>query len=149
MGKAFVLVCTFAILLGCASAPRGPDASGYTLPSDAIVLRIEVLDVQFTNMYPDPGCAETEMCVPFSFWWKYRARIKEVVSGAWSQPVVEFTHIQHGQYISMVTRDCFVILRPAEEEIRTKLGVPFVADRLLSRFFDGDRSAIKALRNGA
>ena len=76
-------------------------------------------------------------------------RVKEVVSGTWTQPEVTFTNLQHAEYIDRVTKDCYVVLVPAGDEIRSKVGVPLVADRLLSRFFVGDRALIKALRDGA
>ena len=60
-----------------------------------------------------------------------------------------FTNLQHAEYIDRVTKDCYVVLVPAGDEIRSKVGVPLVADRLLSRFFVGDRALIKALRDGA
>jgi hypothetical protein len=147
MRKILTLICLFSLMLGCASARRSLEVDNYNLPPGSIVLRVEVIDVQFTDLYPN--CDEGENCMPFYFWWKYRARIKEVISGTWSQPMVEFTHLQHAEYIRKVTKDCYVVLRPAGEELRSKVGVPFVADRLLSRFFNGHRSAIKALRNGA
>jgi hypothetical protein len=141
----FIFVATF---LGCASpGVEGPsDADRYSLPGGSIVLRVEVIDVEFTDFYP--GCGDVQDCVPFDFWHKYRARVKSVISGDWPHPEVEFTYLQHAKYINKVTRDCYVVLEPAPDELRSKLKVPFVADKLLSRFFERDRAAIKALRDG-
>lgn len=102
--------------------------------------------VEFTEFYPD--CGQVDDCVPFHFWWRYRGRVKEVVSGSWEQSEIEFAHLQHAQYINKVTKDCYVVLVPAGDEIRSKVGVPFVADRILSRFFEHDRATIQALRDG-
>jgi len=147
MVRFLALLSLLFLLVGCASTPSSSSATTYAPPPGSIVLRVEVLDVQFTDLYP--GCGEVQDCVPFHFWWRYRARVKEVISGAWTQPEVTFTNLQHAGYIDRVTKDCYVVLVPAGDEIRSKVGVPLVADRLLSRFFVGDRALIKALRDGA
>ena len=147
--KRFLALFTFlAALLGCAS-PAVEESSyvdRYSPPSGSIVLRIEVIDVEFTDFYP--GCGDVKNCVPFDFWHKYRARVRSVISGDWPHPEIEFTYLQHAKYINKVTRDCYVVLEPAPDELRSKLKVPFVADRLLSRSFEKDRAVIKALRDG-
>lgn len=87
--------------------------------------------------------------MPISFWHRYRAQVRSVVSGSWSDSEVEFVHLQHAQYIQRVTRDCYVVLRPAGRGLKSQLEVEFVADRILSRFFEDHRPAIKALSDGA
>jgi hypothetical protein len=114
--------------------------------SRAIALRVEVLEVEFTDL--SPGCGSDE-CIPFDFWYKYRAKVKEVISGDWNQPEVAFTNLQHAEFIDKVTRDCYVVLRPAGKELQFKIGVPFAAERLLSLLWKPDRAVIKALRDGA
>ena len=147
MTRLLALLCMFSIVLGCASAPADSERERYAVPADAIVLRIEVVAVQFTDLHP--GCGEVENCIPLYFWWTYRAQVKEVVSGVWAEPEVEFMRLQHGEYIPAVTKDCYVVLRPAGEELQEAVGVALVADRLFSRFFKADRPLIKALRAGA
>jgi hypothetical protein len=56
--------------------------------------------------------------------------------------------LQHAQFINRVTKDCYIVLVPAGEDIRSNVGVALVADKLLSRFFKSDRAVIRALRNG-
>src|SRR5262245_53400484 len=145
MKRVLFLICLFTLLLGCTSSPTAVDGTHYVPSPGAIVLRVKVVDVQFTDLFP--GCDDNEDCIPMSFWYKYRASVKQVISGAWSQPSVEFTHLQHALYINDVTKDCYVVLVPAGEEIRSRVGVPFIAETLLSRFFSDDRSSIKALRH--
>lgn len=137
-------LCVFLALAGCAQsrALQQGVASGYQIPADAIVLRVKVLEVEYTDFYPDCG----PDCVPFSFWYKYRASVSKVISGDWTQPEVEFTYLQHAEFIDEVTDDCYVVLRPAGRNLQSKIGVPFVADKLLSRFFKSDRTMIKALQ---
>ena len=146
MIRMLLLAGILAFLPGCASGPTELVRKNYIVPPGSTVLRIEVLDVQFTDFYP--GCGESESCLPFYFWWKYRARVKEVLAGTWSQANVEFAHLQHAQYISKVTKDCYVVMQPAAEDIERKVGVPFVAIRLLSRSFSGDKSIIDSFHNG-
>lgn len=106
-------------------------------------MRVEVVEVEFTDLYL--GCGDEKDCIPFDFWYKYRARVKEVLSGDWQQSEVKFTHLQHAEYIDKVTRDLYIVLEPASEEMQAKIGVPFVADRLLSPYFQGDTAIIKTL----
>lgn len=116
------------------------------LPAGAIVLRVEVVAVELTNWVPAASCPEGKQCIEFFSWFKYRARVKEVVSGEWTQAELEFANIQHGQMREDATRDCYVVLRPASPAIRSKIGVPFVADELLSVKFR--KAEIAALLNG-
>lgn len=147
MPKFVMASCALLLLMGCAqpnALRQEVPADAYRIPADAIVLRVKVLDVEYTDFYPDCG----PDCVPFSFFYKYRASVKKVVSGNWSQPEVGFTYLQHAEFIGEVTDDCYVVLRPAGQNLRSKIGVPFVADKLLSRFFKPDRPIIKSLRRG-
>jgi len=119
------------------------------MPSDgSIVLRVQVISVEFTDWSPNCTQNDNEKCIPHSYWHKYRARVKEVVSGSWAGSEVEFTYLQHAKYIPEVTNDCYVVLYPASQDISSKIGVPFVADNILSRFFKAQRAPIKALRSG-
>jgi hypothetical protein len=137
------------LLANCASSATvegGLTAEAYSPPQGSVVLRVEVRGVEFTDLYP--GCGDEKDCIPFVFWHKYRARLKEVLSGDWQQTEVEFTHLQHAAYIDKVTQDLYVVLEPASEEMRSKIGVPFVADRLLSSYSQKDRAIIKTLNKG-
>ena len=140
-------------LLGCAAvSPSSQVTHGVTfeLPEGAIVLRVQVVSVEYTDLFP--GCGETPVgsdCIPFYVWYRYKARVKQAVIGEWSQPTVEFTHLQHALFIDEVTRDCYVVLRPAQGDVLTKVGVPFVADKLLSRFYESHRPIIRNLHHGA
>jgi hypothetical protein len=149
MQKRLALLFFGLLLIGCASPPTTKHVSPmseYELPVGAIVLRVEVLDVEFTDLFP--GCGTVPDCMPFHFWFRYRARVKEVVVGEWASPEVKFTYLQHAEYIRSVTKDCYVVLYPASPEIRSEVGVGLVADRLLSRFFEGDRVLIDELQEG-
>jgi hypothetical protein len=149
MRNILALLLQFSMQLGCVSStPMKNISEGeiYNPPQGAVVLRVQVLEVEFTDL--NPGCGDENDCIPFYFWHKYRARVTEVFSGDWKQPEVKFNHLQHAQYIDKVTRDCYVVLRPAGGDLLSKSGVPFVAVKLLSRFWEHDRILIKALRDG-
>ena len=140
IGSAFLL----ALMSGCVSYSLGQTAqSTYSVPAGAIVLRVSVQSAEFTNVYPECGAD----CIPFYYWYKYNAHIKSVVSGGWDKSDVQFTHLQHGQYISSVTNDCYVVLVPAASELQDAVGVNYVADRILSRRFKQDRPIIRRLAN--
>lgn len=138
-----------AAVVGCAdpSAVRSAsDVYFYAPPAGAIVLRIEVSKVEFTDLHP--GCADPDECIPVSFWFKYHARVREVILGKWERQDVEFANLQHAFYVDKVTRDCYVVLQPAGDELQSKVGVQFVADKLLFPSSKQDRPSIKAMREG-
>jgi hypothetical protein len=147
MRKMVVLLSLF-IAAGCSSPATVRDTAAYSPPTGSIVLRVEVTSVEFTDW--SPNCfGKSANCVPVHFWYKYRARVKRVVLGSWTESQVAFTHLQHAEYIPEVTRDCYIVLTPSSPDISSKIGVSFVADRILSRFWKEDRAAIEALRDGA
>ncbi|KQZ34147.1 hypothetical protein ASD58_29105 [Duganella sp. Root1480D1] len=136
-------------MLGCGGVSvRSLSAAPNNLPTDAVVLRVEVLENVFTDFRPKPDCPEGQQCIEFYGWAKYRARVREVISGDWDPVEVTFARLEHGSYVDKVTRDCYVILHPASPDFQSKLGVPFIAEKLLSNFFESDRAAIKDLLKG-
>lgn len=135
------------LLAACAgtSAPRVSDVEPqYVPPPEAIVLRVRVREVEPTGHFPG-NCRLGVDCIPFYFWHRYRAEVKAVVQGSWTGREVRFVHLQHAEYVDRVTRDCYVVLLPADTELKETLDVPFVADRLFSRVFEHDREAIRGL----
>ena len=148
MNRFMPLVAIFLGLAACTpTSPRQvtPQSAAGGVRERPVILRVEVLGVKGTDWYPE---CEEEDCIPFQFWFKYRARVKEVIDGAWSGSEVEFTHLQHGEYVRDVTKDCYVVLRPAGTDLREKIRVPYIADRILSRFWESDRAEIAAFSDG-
>ena len=136
------------LMTACSSTGPVPDVPVYSPPAGATILRVEVVSVEFTDW--SPGCdVNDDRCVPVHFWYRYRARVKDVISGSWSSPDVQFAHLQHAEYIPAVTKDCYVVLVPAGTDFSSKIGVSLIADKILSRFWKQHRAAIKALRDGA
>lgn len=141
----FILIVTVALgLAACVSTPArdaSPESGAETAPEWPVILRVKVREVEATDWHP--VCAE-EDCIPARYWFKYRARVKDVVEGSWGEKEVEFTHLQHALYVSEVTRDCYVVLRPAGKDLSEKLGVLYSADRILSRYWESNRAEIDA-----
>jgi len=134
---------------GCGDLPvQPPSTAGSNLAADAVVLRIEVLENVFTDFRPASDCPEGQQCIEFYGWARYRARVREVISGDWVPAEVTFARLEHASYIDKATRDCYVILRPASPDIRSKLGVPFIAKGLLFNSNESHRLAIMNLRKG-
>lgn len=105
-------------------------------------------ETRFTDTYPDTDCPADMQCIQIRGWVKYRARVREVISGQWSQSEVTFALLQHASYVADVIRDCYVILLPASPEVTDKLGVPLVATKLLSNSIKSHQAEINALREG-
>ncbi len=133
-------------MFGCGGAPVQSEApvSG-NVPAGAIVLRIEVIERSYTGLSPADDCPKEEPCIQFQGWSKYRARVREVISGNWNKKDVTFARLEHGAYMDKVTRDCYVILDPANADIRSKIGVQFVSRKLLSNIIESHRAEIEAL----
>jgi hypothetical protein len=147
MMRFFASITLCLILLGCGDVPvRSPSAVPSNWPAGAVVLRVEVVENIFTGFSPAIDCPEGMRCLQFYGWAKYRARVKEVVFGDWNQSEVTFARLEHGSYVDEVTRDCYVILHSASADIQSKIGVPFVAEKLLSNVFKFHRAEIKELR---
>ncbi len=143
----FATLALISILLVCSGPPaRATSAEPESLPPGAVVLRVEVLDNVATGLVPAHACPEGMQCIQMNPWAKYRARVKEVISGDWHEAEVTFARLEHAPFIPEATRDCYVILRPASPQIHSRIGVPFVAQKLLTSFGASDRAAIKALR---
>ncbi len=146
MRIAIAIGAALLITLSSSCASYGTDApaqAAYAVPSGAIVLQVAVQSVEFTDLHPECGAD----CIPFYYWYKYNAQVKRVVSGEWDAENVQFTHLQHGQYVSMVTDDCYVVLVPAASELQDAVGVKYVADRILSRKFKQDLPVIRQIAN--
>ncbi len=72
----------------------------------------------------------------------------EVLRGEWGEAAVLFGNVQHAHFSDAVVRDFYVVLLPASDDVRDKVGVPFVVDRLFSHRFDRDAPIIRAIRAG-
>lgn len=141
-------LATVLLLAGCAGsgAIRSGDVSSIdTPPAGAVVLRVRVTDVEYTDWYP--ACEEDELCVPVIFWYRYSGNVREVVRGEYADSTVRFARLQHAEFADRVTRDCHVVLEPASEDLRAKVGVEWTASKLLSPVL-GQDDEIRALRQG-
>lgn len=144
-----VRILIVLIVSACASTANRsvPSSETYLAPSGAIVLRVRATKVEATDYFPGV-CAPDELCVPQRFWYRYLADVTEVLRGTWDEEDVQFASVQHAYFVDAVARDCYVVLVPAPDDVRDKVGVAFVVDRLLSRQFEGDKRIISALRAG-
>lgn len=136
-------------MFGCADVHAQSAAiAPVTMTEHRLVLRVQVLDTKSTGYEPDTPCPEGLLCIQMYGWIKYRARVIEVVSGQWSETEVTFLKLQHATYVDEFTRDCYVLLDDANNDLRTKTGVTLVASEILSNFNKSHRPRIKALREG-
>lgn len=147
--KVLVRILMVLLVSACASSASRSTASTetYAAPSGSIVLRVRTTKVEATDYFPDV-CEPDEPCVPQRFWYRYRAEVVEVLRGTWGEDKVQFANLQHGYFVDAVVRDCYVVLLPASDDVRDKVGVAFVVDRLFSRRLEGDKRIISALRAG-
>jgi hypothetical protein len=147
--KRFLFVAATSIALSVRAMALDIPASeiaNATESTPRIVLRVKVLHVEMTPYYPSSQCSDGEMCLPFGFWSQYKAKVREVVSGHWSNKEVTFLNLQHATFIKKLTDDCYVVLAPASGNLRKKTAVPLVAEQLLFPGNSADAAKIEALR---
>ena len=116
------------------------------IPPGAIVLRVKVEAVEFTDV--ESCCGRRLFGTAFDFWYRYRAAVISVVEGPYAGSRVSFGHVQHAEYTSEVTDDCFVVLVPADVETHKLIGVELVAVKLYSSQISAHRDAIRQLGDG-
>ena len=107
------------------------------------MLRVEVLEISYPDWPAKAPCREGMQCIELTSLFKYRARVREVIVGEWTQSNVQFARMQHTSFIKDATDDCYIVLAPASKEIESNLGIPFILKDLLSVKFD--KAKIKAL----
>lgn len=131
-----VRVVLLAFLLLLATNARAADT----------LLRIEILHVESTGYTMDcqePGDDESG-CIIWNQWNVYKARVKQVVSGAYGERDVAFAMYQHSQYSPGAFKDAYVFIESLKNlDTARKLGTPHVAyDLVLPRSYvcmDKDR----------
>jgi hypothetical protein len=119
-----------ALLLICLSV-----RSAHGADERSILLRVRVTDVAFTDYYPDDDCFSRNECIPFNFWFRYSAHVREVVRGNFSQPSVKFANLQH-VYFRRKPSDWFVLLVPCGPSVRDAVNVEYC---VRDQAFAGDR----------
>lgn len=110
------------------------------------LLRIEILHVESTDYTMDcrePGDDEAG-CIIWNQWNVYKARVKQVVSGAYGARDVVFAMYQHSQYSPGAFKDAYVFIESFKNpDTARKLGTPYaVHDLVLPRSYvcmDKDR----------
>jgi len=149
MKRFLTTIALFLLVLVCGGVlAHAPSAVIGKLPVGAVVLRVEVLETTYTDLRPVSDCPEGKQCIEMSGWARYRARVKEVISGDFDKTEVVFGRIQHASFSDKVTRDCYVVLHAASPNIESKIGVPFVLTKLLSNVIELHRAQIvQLLRN--
>ena len=90
----------------------------------SILLRVRVTDVAYTDYFPEIDCPVGHECIPFFFWFRYHAKVREVVRGQWPRNSVKFANLQHARY-ARKPRDWYVLLIPCGESVRTAVGVEY------------------------
>jgi len=99
----------------------------------SLTLRVKVKNTEFTNVNQAGPSAEPSEFVPFHYWWRYEAKVREVIRGVYASRTIRFAHMQPGEYRSPLTRDWLVELGPCTAELRIALGVELcVSDHALA-----------------
>ena len=107
----------------------------------AVLLRVRVTDVTYTDYYPVEVCPSGMECIPFHFWFRYGAHVREVVRGSYSQPTVQFANLQHA-YFRRKPADWFVLLVPCGQAVRNAVSVEYCVQ---DQAFANDRAGRKRL----
>jgi hypothetical protein len=140
MGRSAAVVTLVLLLTGCVGVPelsQLPDSwnrTGHDIPSDATVLHVEVDRTEATTWSPSVPCSNPIDCISWDVWFRYEARVLGVVQGSWSgDPHARFAHLQHSDAGISGRRDVYVVLQPASEDFAGKVGVSYIAKKILLR----------------
>jgi hypothetical protein len=109
----------------------------------SVLLRVRVTDVTATDYYPHENCPSGMECIPFDFWFKYRADVREVIRGSYNQPGVQFAILQHAYFRRMPT-DWFVLVVPCGQGVRAAVNVYYC---VRDQAFASDRAGRQRLMN--
>ena len=100
-------------------------ASGAQAQTDGeVLLKVRVNEVAYTDYYPAYDCPAGSECIVFNTWFRYRARVLEVVRGDYSQRTVTFARLQHAHYTRR-PRNWYVLLVPCGQSVRDAVGVEY------------------------
>lgn len=133
------IITLFLLMSLCACVrwlymPSNKIVKGFDVPADQILLVVKVNHTEFTGYFPSNGCDSD--CVPFSFWYKYDAKVLSVVKGAYDADRVQFANIQHADFIDEVTREWYVQLKTIEgSDLSEKINVQYAVVKHDSAYF--------------
>lgn len=119
-------IITIFLALSISSCVTTPTEFTTTIGEEKTILRVEVKSVEYTDYYPADACSEitepdTE-CIVWSFYYRYDAKVKEVVKGEYSDKHITFVMLQHAPYIKEITNNWYVSLDTLDNsEIEAKL----------------------------
>ena len=145
----YIFVILFISLFNaCGSVPAEFNT---TIGNEKTILRVKVKSVEFTNYYPSEACSEiTEPdmdCIVWDYWYRYEAKVKEVIQGEYSNKYIEFALLQHAPYIKKYTNDWYISLDTLDNaEIENKLKTNYYVLGHASSY--GDKESVDELLNG-
>jgi hypothetical protein len=99
-------------------------SNAFGQPNDEVLVRVRVTDVAYTDYYPESDCPSESECIPFYFWFRYEASVREVVRGNFAGRRVNFARLQHA-YFARKPRDWYLLLIRCGESVRSKVGVEY------------------------
>ena len=108
------ILCLFKFILllnGCASVYEGLDSEivkRFKVEPGQILAIVKVKDVEYTGEYPYE--CDPDTCIPFYFWFAYKAKVLEIVAGNYDKPEINFLNLQHTYFIDEVTQKWYVLL---------------------------------------
>lgn len=113
-------------------------------PESAVLLRVRVTDVAYTDYYPADKCTPEQECIPGSTWFRYHAKVRQVIRGRYEQPEVHFANLQHA-YFSRKPRDWLVLLVPCGQGVTDTLHVEYcIRDHALENDHAGRQRLMEA-----
>ncbi len=136
MKKIILLLSVFS-LLGCVSSfdkPNTAIVNGFDVPSDQILLVVQVNKTAFTGYYPASGC-ESEECIPVSFWYIHEADVLDVVKGKYETKHINFANLQHADYIDEIKDEWYIQINEiSSKDLSEQLKVKYYVVRHDSKF---------------
>jgi hypothetical protein len=101
----------------------GP-SSGEAQVGSEILLRVRVTDAAYTDHAPD-DCPSGAECVAGNSWFRYEAKVREVVQGGYGHGTVRFANLQHAYFAPRHPHNWYVLLVSCGESVKIAVGVDY------------------------
>ncbi|MEM7346682.1 MAG: hypothetical protein AAF485_20760 [Chloroflexota bacterium] len=96
---------------------------GFEVLPNQTLLVVKVKSSEYTGLYPY-DCPE-DKCIPFYFWFVYKADVLDVVNGDFEEKSLTFAALHHTYYAEKVTDNWYVLIEKFDEKPMTELGVQY------------------------
>lgn len=100
--------------------------------AEKALLRVEAKHLEWTGLAPESSCEEKkkadEVCITWSYWNTYSAKVKKVVMGKFVEREFKFALLQHASYVDSYLKDFYILIDEfSNKKTVSRLGTRYYA----------------------